>query len=222
MSESVILFTANHPLADLLEKVSPLSYEVPRDGSLPDLNSAEIEHLYDFCLFAPEKKLSFLKTLKGFTLTSDLSLYPGDLWLELFPYIQEAFSLAFFTGDKEQFEFFSKKTMKTETAELFKELNLSPLSVESPGLGFTFPRTLSMIIGEAFFALDEGISDPTSIDTAMKFGVNYPKGPLEWAEQIGEEKIYWMLRTLRETTGDPRYKISLSLQKKAYARESHL
>jgi 3-hydroxybutyryl-CoA dehydrogenase len=62
--------------------------------------------------------------------------------------------------------------------------------------GFITPRIISMIINEAFFALDEAVSTEAEINIAMKLGTNYPFGPFEWAEKIGVENVHLLLRTL--------------------------
>ena len=62
--------------------------------------------------------------------------------------------------------------------------------------GFVSLRVLSMIINEAYFALDEKVSTKSEIDTAMKLGTNYPYGPFEWSEKIGLEKIANLLFAL--------------------------
>ncbi|MEO7310900.1 MAG: 3-hydroxyacyl-CoA dehydrogenase family protein [Chitinophagaceae bacterium] len=72
--------------------------------------------------------------------------------------------------------------------------------------GFIAPRIISMIINEAFFALEEGVSDQAAIDTAMKLGTNYPFGPFEWAEKIGVSHINSLLQKL--TVTDKRYEPS--------------
>ena len=77
--------------------------------------------------------------------------------------------------------------------------------------GFITPRILAMIINEAYYALGEGVSDRSEIDTAMKLGTNYPHGPFEWAEIIGIEKIYALLMKLSLT--DKRYLPSPALIK---------
>jgi 3-hydroxybutyryl-CoA dehydrogenase len=67
--------------------------------------------------------------------------------------------------------------------------------------GFVTPRIISMIINEAYFALEENVSTKNEIDLAMKLGTNYPYGPFEWAEKIGFAKIYSLLTSLsRENT----------------------
>jgi len=64
--------------------------------------------------------------------------------------------------------------------------------------GFVSARVISMIINEAFFALAENVSTKEEIDLAMKLGTNYPQGPFEWAQKIGIEKIYYLLKKLSE------------------------
>jgi len=69
--------------------------------------------------------------------------------------------------------------------------------------GFIAPRVISMIVNEAFFALQENVSTRAEIDTAMKLGTNYPFGPFEWAEKIGLANIYSLLTIL--ASSDERY-----------------
>jgi 3-hydroxybutyryl-CoA dehydrogenase len=77
------------------------------------------------------------------------------------------------------------------------------------------PRIIAMIINEAFYTVQEGTATKKDIDTAMKLGVNYPKGPFEFLEQIGVEYIYTMLEAIYNDTKEERYKICPAL-KKAY------
>ena len=62
--------------------------------------------------------------------------------------------------------------------------------------GFVTPRVVSMIVNEAFMALQEGVSSKEEINTAMKLGTNYPFGPFEWAEKIGLANIASLLEKL--------------------------
>lgn len=64
--------------------------------------------------------------------------------------------------------------------------------------GMVSARVLSMIINEACFANEENVSTVNEIDTAMKLGTNYPKGPFEWAEQIGWKNVHALLIKLSE------------------------
>ena len=69
--------------------------------------------------------------------------------------------------------------------------------------GMIAARVIAMIINEAYFGLDDGISSRAEIDTAMKLGTNYPYGPFEWSEKIGLPKIYALLKKLSDR--DSRY-----------------
>ncbi len=54
---------------------------------------------------------------------------------------------------------------------------------------YIFARILVALIVQAGLANERGVAEKADIDTALKFGVNYPKGPFEWADQIGQERI---------------------------------
>jgi 3-hydroxybutyryl-CoA dehydrogenase len=69
--------------------------------------------------------------------------------------------------------------------------------------GLVRPRVISMIINEACFARGEQVSSVADIDTAMKLGTNYPRGPFAWASLIGPERVYRLLAHLSSI--DPRY-----------------
>jgi 3-hydroxybutyryl-CoA dehydrogenase len=81
--------------------------------------------------------------------------------------------------------------------------------------GFVTARVLSMIINEAYFTLDEGVSTKEEIDTAMKLGTNYPYGPFDWSRIISLRKIHSLLMVLSAT--HPRYKPSALLEKEAHS-----
>lgn len=81
--------------------------------------------------------------------------------------------------------------------------------------GMIAPRTIAMIINEAYYGLEDKISTKAEIDTAMKLGTNYPHGPFKWAEKIGIERIYLLLKKL--SLEDPRYTPSSLLEKEALA-----
>lgn len=63
-------------------------------------------------------------------------------------------------------------------------------------------RVISCIINEAFLTLSEGVATAEDVDEAMKLGANYPRGPFEWAEEIGVRKILQTLDSLRESHGE--------------------
>jgi len=82
-------------------------------------------------------------------------------------------------------------------------------SPDSRGLSaegcFVFSRILAGVIVQAHLAFERGVATKTDIDTAMKFGVNYPKGPFEWTTQIGAGVLTRWLLALNSTVSDNRF-----------------
>jgi len=70
---------------------------------------------------------------------------------------------------------------------------------DEPGL--IAARILSMIINEAFYGLQDGISTPAEIDIAMQLGTSYPHGPFEWERKIGLDNVYYLLKKLQQQYG---------------------
>ena len=79
--------------------------------------------------------------------------------------------------------------------------------------GFISARVVSMIINEAYFALEEKVSTKKEIDIAMKLGTHYPYGPFEWSKKIGLKKVYEMLLQLSKENS--RYEVSTLLTDEA-------
>jgi 3-hydroxybutyryl-CoA dehydrogenase len=82
-------------------------------------------------------------------------------------------------------------------------------------VGGVFPRTLAMIVNEAAFAVQESVAIAEDIDTAMKLGTNYPKGPLAWCDEIGAEVIVAILDALGREYGSERYRVATLLRRYA-------
>ena len=76
--------------------------------------------------------------------------------------------------------------------------------------GFVSARVLSMIINEAYYAKEENVSSDNEIDIALKLGTNYPKGPFEWANEIGLRNVLNLLKTL--SLNDARYTVCKLLE----------
>jgi len=76
---------------------------------------------------------------------------------------------------------------------------------------YVFARVLAAVINEAAIALEEGVASAADIDIAMKKGTNYPKGPLEWADQIGRHTVAGLLRILNSSAADRRFEPSRGL-----------
>lgn len=70
---------------------------------------------------------------------------------------------------------------------------------------YMYARVLAAIMNEAALLADEGGATAEDIDTAMKLATNYPRGPLEWAQQTGRHTVAGLLRALNESVEDGRF-----------------
>jgi 3-hydroxybutyryl-CoA dehydrogenase len=74
--------------------------------------------------------------------------------------------------------------------------------------GLAVMRTVAMLANEAADAVMQGVAVPEAIDVAMQKGVNYPRGPIAWADAIGAGVIRDVLANLAAHYGEDRYRIS--------------
>lgn len=102
----------------------------------------------------------------------------------------------------------------------YQDIDLEGTQVATLGFGMIALRVMAMIINEAYFALEENVASAIDIDTAMKFGVNYPHGPFYWCQKIRPHNVVHLLDDLKEFTGDGRYQVALGLRKAAIKTRS--
>lgn len=74
-------------------------------------------------------------------------------------------------------------------------------------------RVLVMLINEAVDAVHLGIATRDDIDLAMTKGVNYPKGLLRWADELGLPACLAELEGLQAEHGEDRYRPSPLLRR---------
>ena len=84
---------------------------------------------------------------------------------------------------------------------------------DAPGL--VLGRIACQLVNEAAFALGRGIGSAKDIDTAMKLGFNYPRGPLEWGAEIGYGRVLGVLDALHRELGEERYRTAPLLRRMA-------
>jgi 3-hydroxybutyryl-CoA dehydrogenase len=75
---------------------------------------------------------------------------------------------------------------------------------DAPGL--VLGRILCQLVNEAHFVVEEGVASADDVDTAMRLGFNWPRGPFEWAEAIGRDRVAAVLDALRADLGEERYR----------------
>ena len=81
--------------------------------------------------------------------------------------------------------------------------------------GLAVMRIVAMLANEAADAVIQGVAEPDAIDLAMQQGVNYPCGPLAWADAIGVSVVRATLSNLADHYGADRYRISPRVARRA-------
>ena len=69
-----------------------------------------------------------------------------------------------------------------------------------------FERILLMLINEAIDAVFLNVASKEDVDLAMTNGVNYPKGLLKWADELGLQYVLEKLEALFKEYGEDRYR----------------
>lgn len=77
---------------------------------------------------------------------------------------------------------------------------------------YIFNRVITMLINEAIDSLYLQLATKEDLDLAMTKGVNYPKGLLKWADEIGLKNVYTSLDVLYELYNEDRYRPSILLK----------
>ena len=81
--------------------------------------------------------------------------------------------------------------------------------------GFVAQRVIAMVINLGCDIALQGIASPDDIDNAVRLGLGYPYGPISWGDKLGAERILLILERIYGLTGDPRYRSSPWLQRRA-------
>ena len=86
---------------------------------------------------------------------------------------------------------------------------------DTPGLALM--RTVSLLANEGAEAVLQGVCDAAAVDDAMRYGVNYPRGPLTWADAVAPARVLAVLDHLAAAYGEDRYRASLWLRRRVAA-----
>jgi 3-hydroxybutyryl-CoA dehydrogenase len=81
--------------------------------------------------------------------------------------------------------------------------------------GFIAQRMTAMIANLGCEIAQMGLATPADIDTAMRLGLNYPAGSIEFADRMGVAATYAILCRMQEISGSDRYRPSLWLRRRA-------
>jgi 3-hydroxybutyryl-CoA dehydrogenase len=94
----------------------------------------------------------------------------------------------------------------------FAGLGLHTARVE-PSVGGVLPRIVCQVVNECAFALGEGVGSAQDIDAGMTLGMNYPRGPLAWADALGLENVLALLDALHREYREERFRAAPALRR---------
>lgn len=94
-------------------------------------------------------------------------------------------------------------------------LNCTELA-DVPGL--IVMRTVAMLINEACDAIAYGICTEADTELATRFGLNYPRGPMAWAEHLGLPAVAQVLQHLQAHYGEERYRTAVLIKRRLTAQ----
>jgi 3-hydroxybutyryl-CoA dehydrogenase len=86
---------------------------------------------------------------------------------------------------------------------------------DAPGL--VLGRIVCQVVNEAAFTLSEGLGSAQDIDAGMIHGLNYPRGILAWADEIGLDHVLATLDALALERGEERYRAAPVLRRLAWS-----
>lgn len=91
----------------------------------------------------------------------------------------------------------------------------TPVSTLQDSNGFVLQRVIACIVNVGADIAQQGVAEPATIDRAVELGLGYPFGPLRMGDHYGTQRIMTILTNLLEATGDPRYRPSPWLRRRA-------
>jgi 3-hydroxybutyryl-CoA dehydrogenase len=90
-----------------------------------------------------------------------------------------------------------------------------PVSVIRDSAGFVAQRVVAHIVNIGCDIVQQRICSPEDLDAAVTLGLGYPLGPLAWGDAIGAARVLEILERLQACYGDPRYRPSPWLRRRA-------
>lgn len=203
-----------------------LAQEIPPADSLPE---SVVDFIIDPCLSPTAQRAEFVRQLH--------TQYPTAGWLRSgltetatacanaldFPDVVAFNGMPGLFRLLESLEIAPALTASAEAQQramdFFATLQFRPERVEDR-IGLVIPRILAMLINEGAFAVLERLAEPHDIDTAMRLATNYPRGVLEWADEIGLDTIVAILDALYAEYHQERYRACVLLRQ--YVRAHRL
>lgn len=90
-----------------------------------------------------------------------------------------------------------------------------PVTLIHDSAGFIAQRVIAMIVNIACDIAQSRIAAPVDVDRAVELGLGYSQGPLVMGDRLGAAKVLQILENLQRCYGDPRYRPSPWLARRA-------
>jgi hypothetical protein len=115
----------------------------------------------------------------------------------------------------------SREVLRRKLERLVQDFNelarldsaLKPAERDSVGL--VAQRVVATIVNIGCDIAQQGVASPADIDRAVNLGLGYPKGPLAFGDALGARNILAILEAMQDFYGDPRYRPSPWLKRRA-------
>lgn len=91
------------------------------------------------------------------------------------------------------------------------DLGLAERLVGGPVVTDPLARTVAMLVNEAVDLVARGEASAEDVDTAMRLGTRYPRGPIEWGRELGFDVVAGQLAELDRAFPGGRYRPSPAL-----------
>jgi 3-hydroxybutyryl-CoA dehydrogenase len=147
--------------------------------------------VFDKTLFNLEEKIELLKILKE--RNNHVIVEGSHLSNDILPTINEMnFDLCnslFVLEKNNSVELISTSGNEKIIQDFSNHIKKNVIIRNEKTLGLIAPRILMQIIFEATVAFEEKLASKEDIDSAMKYGLNYPQGPFEWQNSISTELV---------------------------------
>jgi len=88
-----------------------------------------------------------------------------------------------------------------------------PLAWVGDAPGLVLGRIVCQLANEAAFAVGEGVGSPADVDAGVVLGLNFPRGILAWADEIGLDHVLSVLDALAREYGEERYRAAPLLRR---------
>jgi 3-hydroxybutyryl-CoA dehydrogenase len=91
----------------------------------------------------------------------------------------------------------------------------APVTVIRDSAGFIAQRIVAGVVNVGADIAQQRVAAPEDINTAVEMGLGYPRGPLKFGDDLGPHRILRILDNMQAFYGDPRYRPSPWLKRRA-------